>query len=181
MNAQRVFLIALALLPTAAAARSAGKGEITGLAVTPDGKTLLVGDVEGKVRLIVMDKRKHRAEVQAHKGGLWDLALSADGKRFITGGEDQAVRIWDFARVKEIRTFEGHKDRLPRSPCRPTASSPLQGTTPAWFSSTRSSRARFATRCAMASIGSLRWRSPATASDSRPAPSRCNRCAACPG
>ena len=104
-----VFLIGLMSHVLASAGEGIAKGEITGLVVAPDGKTLLVGSMDGQVRLIDLDKRKQRAEVQAHKGGVWDLALSADGKRFITGGADKIARVWNFAKVKEIRAHEGHK------------------------------------------------------------------------
>jgi hypothetical protein len=88
------------------------RSEITALAVTPDGKTLLAAGTDGRVRLIDLTTRKQRAQVLAHQGNTVDLGLSADGKRFITCGSDKIVRIWDLAKVKEIRAYKGHKTEV---------------------------------------------------------------------
>jgi hypothetical protein len=81
---------------------------VTGLAITPDGRTLLVSAMDGRVRLHDLNARRQRAAVLAHKGGVWALALSGDGRSFLTGGADQVVRVWDLARVKEVQTYQGH-------------------------------------------------------------------------
>jgi hypothetical protein len=83
--------------------------QVTGLAVTPGGKTVLAAGMDGRVRLVDFASRKTRAEVLAHQRGVCNFGLSADGKRFITGGADRIVRVWDVERVKEIQTWEGHK------------------------------------------------------------------------
>ena len=99
---------ALTLSGSVLAGVGAGRAEITGLAVTPDGKALLVAGMDGRLRLVDLASRKQQGAVRAHKGGVWDLALSADGKRFISGGADRVARVWDRASLREIRAYEGH-------------------------------------------------------------------------
>ncbi len=86
-----------------------------GLAFTPDGKTLLVGAQDGKVR--VWDVAS--AEVFRTIDGFYPnttgvsrnaaLALSPDGKTVAVGTVGPAVRLWDVASGKELFTaFRGH-------------------------------------------------------------------------
>jgi hypothetical protein len=85
-----------------------GASEVTGLAITPNGRTLLVAAMDGRLRLLDLDTRRQRTAVLAHKGGVWALGLSGDGRHFITGGADRLVRVWELPRVKEVQTYEGH-------------------------------------------------------------------------
>ena len=99
--------LALSLMVLTQAAE-AFADEVTSLAVTPDGRTLIAAGMDGRVRVVDLSLRRERASVLAHKGGVWAMGLSAAGQHFITGGADQSARIWDLARVKEVRAHEGH-------------------------------------------------------------------------
>jgi WD40 repeat protein len=103
-------LAALALLAAPVAAQ--GRGQVTAVAFTPDGRTLLAAGLDGHVRSCDPDTGKPRRAVLAHKGGVFALALSADGKRFVTAGADGVVRLWDAATLEEARAFRGHKGRV---------------------------------------------------------------------
>jgi hypothetical protein len=105
-------LLVFALPGDARAGHWAGRYEVTGLAVTPDGRALLVAGMDGRVRLLDLNRRRERAAVLAHKGGIWALALSGDGRHFITSGADRLARIWELARVKEVLTYEGHRSAV---------------------------------------------------------------------
>ncbi|KAL4256374.1 hypothetical protein AB1N83_012939, partial [Pleurotus pulmonarius] len=45
-------------------------------------------------------------------GNQWCISFQADGSRFATGDDDGTVKIWDIETGKELRTFEGHSDRI---------------------------------------------------------------------
>ena len=99
-------LVLAAAVPAFAAPRSGN--EITGLAFTPDGKTLISVSLDNHIRFIDAARQKERLHVEAHKDGIYGLALSADGRWLVTAGGDRKVRLWDVAKVKEVAVFEGH-------------------------------------------------------------------------
>jgi WD40 repeat protein len=76
------------------------------VARSPDGKKMVAGFYDGKVRLLEVETGKQLAEYQAHIGHIHGLHFSADGKWFSTAGgggyennkevkgTDFAVRVW---------------------------------------------------------------------------------------
>jgi eukaryotic-like serine/threonine-protein kinase len=79
------------------------------LALLPDGKTLLTGSFDKKVRLWDVETRKER-RVLANE---WPVmaSASADGRWFGVGFLDATLRIWDTATLQS-RTFPGHKSQV---------------------------------------------------------------------
>lgn len=61
-------------------------------AVSPDGKTLLVGDAEGLVRVISLENGVEHMRFFADKGFLSGILFLRSGKEFITGGQE--IRTW---------------------------------------------------------------------------------------
>lgn len=78
----------------------------TSLAFSPDGKTLVAGNLDGEIRFIDAENNKEVAVQKAH-GGIWAIAFSPDGKKIATGGWDQLIKIWDPA-GKELSTIKAH-------------------------------------------------------------------------
>lgn len=78
----------------------------TSLAFSPDGKTLVAGNLDGEIRFIDVDAGKDVASQKAH-GGVWAIAFSPDGQKIATGGWDQLIKIWDPA-GKELATIKAH-------------------------------------------------------------------------
>jgi RNA polymerase sigma factor (sigma-70 family) len=76
------------------------KGEPRAFALSPDGKTLASGSMDGTVRLwdLLSGKEVGRLgkEVEPFKGG-WVLAVafSPDGRTLVSGGLDKTAHMWD--------------------------------------------------------------------------------------
>lgn len=73
------------------------------LAMSPDGKTLAAGFVDGMVKLWGLDDGAERLTLAAHQGAVNSLAFSPDGKTLFSGG-DSTARFWNLATGKEEQT-----------------------------------------------------------------------------
>lgn len=75
---------------------------------SPDGRTLALGDGEGRVHFYTADL-KPKAELTAHQQPVWSIRFSPDSSRLLSTGHDTAVRIWDVATTAELLTLRGHE------------------------------------------------------------------------
>jgi WD40 repeat protein len=78
--------------------------EVACLAVTPDGRTLVIGGTDGRITLLDPATGKTIRQWRAHKARLGGLAVTPDGKRLLSGGADQSVRMWDMETAAELRS-----------------------------------------------------------------------------
>jgi WD40 repeat protein len=79
------------------------------LALTPDGRTAVVGDGEGIIHLFDLEEGKEFLALRGHQHYVDALALSADGKTLVSGSYDRGVRLWDLVSGQQIALLEGHK------------------------------------------------------------------------
>jgi WD40 repeat protein len=79
--------------------------QATCLAFSADGKTLAVGDMRGRVRLLDVASGRLRLGPPGHQNELSALAVSPDGKVLATGSRDRTIRLWDLATGKELETL----------------------------------------------------------------------------
>lgn len=110
-----LLLAACALLvpaPTANAQAINRTAEATGLAFTPDGKTLFSASMTGSVRVWDVSTNGERERFDAHRDGTFGLALSPDGKVLATAGGDGLVRLWDARTRKPLRELRGHRQEV---------------------------------------------------------------------
>ena len=84
---------------------------VTCVAVTPNGKTIATGAVDGTVKLWETDGLKPSATLAgAHPGGVRAVQFAADGKVLATGGADKTAKLWDVTVEKPtvLYKLEGH-------------------------------------------------------------------------
>jgi WD40 repeat protein len=74
---------------------------ITGLVFSPDGETLATADVDGRVSLWDLAKKKTRVTLKGHGGHVWCVAFSPDGRTLASGGDDGTMRFWPVAPAKQ--------------------------------------------------------------------------------
>jgi RNA polymerase sigma factor (sigma-70 family) len=79
------------------------------LAVTPDGRTALVGDGPGTIRVCDLEQGQQVLTLAGHRRYADALAVSADGKVLVSGSLDRTVRLWDLMSAQEIATLRGHR------------------------------------------------------------------------
>jgi WD40 repeat protein len=61
----------------------------------PDGKTVAVGDADGKVWLVDTVLKGEPVALTGHQGPVHALAFSKDGRKLISGGSDTTAVIWN--------------------------------------------------------------------------------------
>ncbi len=107
----------VAIVDLAAATRKAGTdavrgfADVWGLAFSPDGKRLAVGDEIGNVFLYNTTdwKLQKRSADPGHTREVYSVAFSPDGRWLASGSADNTVRVWDLATGTPRHKLEGHK------------------------------------------------------------------------
>jgi WD40 repeat protein len=88
------------------------KGEVSGVAVTPKGDTLVSCGADKTVRVWSLASGKLLRTMTGHTDRVSALALSADGKYAITASWDGSARVWDIAAGRQTAKFTGHTSPL---------------------------------------------------------------------
>jgi WD40 repeat protein len=86
----------------------------TGIAFSPDGKTLAVGAVDGIARLLDAATGKSLHELMGHTGWIVirGVQFAPDGKTLATAGTDGSVRLWNPATGESLATLQGHQHQI---------------------------------------------------------------------
>jgi WD40 repeat protein len=82
---------------------------LLGVAFSPDGKTLALGDWTSEVRLWDVGTRSLRPHPGGEMGALNYVAVSPDGRWLASASEDAVVRIWDLQTGKLHAPLRGHE------------------------------------------------------------------------
>ena len=91
---------------------AAHDGEVTVLAVSPDGKLVASGGADKKVKIWKLENGELVKEITAHESAVTALAFSQDGTLLASGGADKKVKLWKLADGKLDATLEAYTDKI---------------------------------------------------------------------
>jgi WD40 repeat protein len=119
----------------------------SGLAYSPDGRTLASGGHGPGVKLWDVATGAIKATLEGHWSPVGSLAFSRDGKTLASGSTDGDVRLWDVATGLERATLAGHSSEVRGLAFTPDgrqlASGSLDGSVLLWDVATGGEVARF--------------------------------------
>jgi WD40 repeat protein len=75
-----------------------------------DGKLIVSGGQDGKLRVWEATSGRMIASLAAHQDWVLSVDFSPDGRRIASAGMDGKVRVWDLETRREILALEGHED-----------------------------------------------------------------------
>jgi WD40 repeat protein len=81
------------------------------LTFTPDSRHVIVGGLDGALRLLDLTGRQLRIW-QGHGGRVNGVAMSRDGNRIVSASDDKTVRLWDGRAPRELLRLQGHTDKV---------------------------------------------------------------------
>lgn len=70
-------------------------GNLTCLALSPDGQWLAGGTDKGTIALWSTPGGERLATLSGHKAAVNDMAFSLDGRRLVSAGDNEALRLWE--------------------------------------------------------------------------------------
>jgi len=79
---------------------------------SPDGKSLVLGDLAGTIRVFDLSGNSEQISWIAHKGRISALVLLPDGKSLVSGSSDSTAKLWDVASGQEKMAFSGHSQAI---------------------------------------------------------------------
>ncbi|MCS6872734.1 MAG: hypothetical protein NZ571_14905, partial [Anaerolineae bacterium] len=88
--------------------RRIGRGTLSDVAFSPDGKTLAVASSIGIWLYDSQDLSREPRLLEEQKLFVDSVAWSPDGQRLASGGMDSTIRVWDVQSGKVLQTLKGH-------------------------------------------------------------------------
>jgi small GTP-binding protein len=85
-------------------------GFIFGVALTPDGKTIVSSSEDKTIKLWDLKTGKCRATLKGHNEKVYCVALTPDGKTIVSGADDKTIKLWDLKTRKCRDTLKGHTE-----------------------------------------------------------------------
>ena len=86
--------------------------QMTGGAVSPDGRTIALGTVLGTVSFVDLATGRVRSGLGGHGVAVQGMAFSPNGRTLVTAAEDGSVIAWDVATGAPIEHLVGHAGRV---------------------------------------------------------------------
>ncbi|WP_341524707.1 NB-ARC domain-containing protein [Nostoc sp. UHCC 0302] len=80
------------------------------VALSPDGKLLATGDINGQIHLWQVADGKNLLIFKGHEGVVWTVAFSPDGQTLASCGLDKLVKLWDVQTGDCLKTLDEHTD-----------------------------------------------------------------------
>ncbi|PAV16011.1 WD-40 repeat-containing [Pyrrhoderma noxium] len=94
--------------------RQIGLGLVVSAIFSPDGRSIVLGDYHGRIRIWNVDTGVQDGEaLEGHASFVTCLSFSSDGRYLVSGEDDMTIMVWDMAR-KEVRTgpLRRHTERV---------------------------------------------------------------------
>jgi WD40 repeat protein/serine/threonine protein kinase len=87
---------------------------VTAMALSPDGKFLVVGTgyEDSSIRVLDANTGKLLTKLGGHTGWIGELVFSHDGRWLASAAADQSIRLWDAASWVEATVFRGHGEEV---------------------------------------------------------------------
>ena len=83
-----------------------------GLAVTPDGSTLVSGSGDTTVGLWDLKRRRRTTFLEGHRDKVSKVAVTKDGRWAISGALDNTARVWNLMKEEFAASLTGHDDSV---------------------------------------------------------------------
>jgi WD40 repeat protein len=80
--------------------------------LSPDGKTILTGNLFGGVKIWSVDTGQVLFNTSGHTRTVLSAAYSPDGRFALTAGDDETARMWDTATGAQKLVFNGHSQTV---------------------------------------------------------------------
>ncbi|MBD2036198.1 pentapeptide repeat-containing protein [Leptolyngbya sp. FACHB-321] len=77
--------------------------------LSPDGKTIAVGDSNGNIYLWNISTAQLLETFSGHKGWVWSVSFSPDGKTLVSSSSDGSMRLWDSQSGRCLQVLTDHK------------------------------------------------------------------------
>jgi sterol desaturase/sphingolipid hydroxylase (fatty acid hydroxylase superfamily) len=88
------------------------RSAILGVAVGPDGDTIVAASEDGMVRVWDNETGQEKLTLTGNGGAVHSVAISADGSHIVTGGADKMVRIWNGRTGQLENALGGHANEV---------------------------------------------------------------------
>ena len=87
----------------------AARGAVHAVTFTPDGKTMIAGGDDGRVRLFDTATWRERVPPHGHAAAARAVVFTPDGRKLISAGGDHVIRVWDLTQPRrEPDALRGH-------------------------------------------------------------------------
>ncbi|HOW52817.1 MAG TPA: protein kinase [bacterium] len=87
-------------------------GEISDIAIAPDGAIAALAGRDGSVTLWNIADRTYLDCLSGHRDEITSLVFSRDGKLLFSASWDKTIRIWDIPSRTELATLNGHTEEI---------------------------------------------------------------------
>ncbi|KAI6104547.1 WD40-repeat-containing domain protein [Pisolithus croceorrhizus] len=86
--------------------------DVTSLSISPDGRQVAFGAIDGTLTLWHVDRRRHIcAPTMAHQSIINSVCYSSDGRSIASASDDETIGLWDAITGQSLRgTFTNHTD-----------------------------------------------------------------------
>ena len=73
-------------------------GNVTSIAFSPDGKTIVSGSADMTIKLWDSQTGEELKTILGHKKGVWGIAFSPDGKTLASASIDRTIKLWNLSK-----------------------------------------------------------------------------------